>query len=336
MATSGTVTFRTNRNEILLGALRLVNGYDPENSAGPTTTQITNAAEALNLMTKAWGAKGLQLWERRFGVVFPQKNQSMYSLGTPGPGGDHACLTTPLATGFIQTTLSGSAASGASTIAVNSVSCSVNTVGVPAVTITDTYNIGIELNSGSLQWTTVSGAPAGTTVTLAATLTGAASSGNTVYCYQTKLMRPLRIMDAFVRQESAGNDVPVRIISRETYNRFGLKSSAGQAVQMYYDPQSNKGYIYTYPAFNDVSLMLFIEFAKPIDDFSTSTDDFDLPQEWGETLKYNLALKIAPEYEVPTEKFKQIAALAKDSFDLATGYDVESPAGFQIVPDVQS
>lgn len=336
MATSGTVTYRTNRNEIILGALRLCAAYDPENSAGPTTAQITNAAEALNLMVKAWGAKGLQLWERRYGVIFPQKAQSIYSLGTPGPGGDHACLTTPLATGFIQTTLSSSAAAGASTIVVTSVSCATDTVGIPASTITTAYNIGIELDSGYLQWTTVNGAPSGTTVTLAAVLTGAAASGNTVYCYQTKLTRPLRVLDAFIRGVAGSNDIPVKLISRDQYNRFGIKSSSGQSIQAYYDPQTNKGYLYTYPVWTDVDQMLFIEFTKAIDDFSASSDDYDLPQEWGEALKFCLALKIAPECEVPDSKFKQIAALAKDAFDLANGYDVESPQGVQFIPDTQS
>ena len=332
MATSGTITFRTNRNEVIKGALRLCSAYDPENSAGPSTAQITDAAESLNLLVKSWGAVGLQLWERRWGVVFPQNNQGTFILGSPGPAGDHACLTTPLNGGFVQTTLSTDAADGASTIEVESITGQLSTTGTTATTITNAYNIGIELDDGTLQWTTVNGAPSGTTVTLAAVLTDSATSGNAVYCYQTKLIRPLRVLDAFIRQTQGGNDLPCKIISRDEYNRFGVKSSPGTPTQIYYNPQSNTGQLYTYPVFNDMTQVLFIEFSKPIDDFTTSTDDYDLPQEWGNALKLNLALQIAPEYEVPTDKFKQIQFLAKDAFDLVNGYDVESPAGVQFQP----
>ena len=83
MTTSNVQTYRTTRDQIIKGALRLVNAYDPENTAGPTPAQISNAAEALNLMVKTWEAHGLQLWERKWGVVFPRLNQGVYALGNP-------------------------------------------------------------------------------------------------------------------------------------------------------------------------------------------------------------------------------------------------------------
>lgn len=328
MATSGTITFRTNRNEIIKGALRTLNAYDFENTAGPTANQITFAAEALNLLVKSWNARGLQLWERRYAVVFPQENQSVFALGSPGPAGDHACYTTPLGVGgFVDTELSAAASAAASTITVDSVS-STSTTGISAVSITSGYYIGIELDDGTIQWTTVNGAPSGTTVTLTTALTGAAASGNRVICYQTKLIRPLRISDAWIRQVN-GNDTPITPIPREHYNRFGLKNQTfSTPTQLYYDNQSNIGYVYLYPGFSTVDQTLYIEFQKPIDDFTNSTDDFDLPQEWGAVLKYNLALALAPEYEVPLEKFKQIQFLANQSLDEVGDSDQETTSMF--------
>lgn len=324
MTTSGTVTFRTNRDEVIKGALRLVNGYDPENSAGPTATQITNCSEALNLLLKSWEVDGLLLWERRWAVIFPQPDQPVFALGSPGPAGDHACLSTPLgAGGFLQTTLAADAASGALTIVVET-KTSPSTAGISAMSITTGYNIGIELDDGTVQWTTVNGTPASTTVTITAALTDDASEGNSVFCYQTKLVRPLRVIDGFVRNIASGNDTPINIIPRENYNRFGQKSTAaGVPTQIYYDPQSNIGYLYIYPCFEAADSMLFIEFARPIEDITTSTQDYDMPQEWGAALKFNLALHIAPEYEVPTEKFKQIVTLAKDTKDMVDSWDEE-------------
>lgn len=328
MATSGTVTYRPNRNEIIKGALRLVQAYDFENAAGPTTNQITFAAEALNQLVKAWEAVGLQLWEKRWAVVFPQPSQGVFALGSPGPAGDHATITTPLGVGgFVQTTLASDAAAAATTIVVDSVS-SDSTAGIAAVSITNAYNIGIELDDGTLQWTTVNGAPAGTTVTLTAALTSAASDGNNVFCYQTKLIRPLRITDGFVRNIPGANDTPCSLIPREWYNRFGYKASTGVPTQMYYDAQSNIGYLYIYPTFSVVDQVLYIEFQKPIDDFTTSTDDFDMPQEWAEALKFNLALRLSPEYEVSEKKFKQIAALAKASYEMIYDWDQEIASAY--------
>lgn len=334
MATSGLVVFRSNRDAIIQGSLRLCGAIDPENASPATTTQVTNCAEALNMLVKQWEANGLQLWERKYGVVFPQKAQPMFVLGSPGPAGDHACLATPLGLGgFVQTTLSTAAASGAGTITVTTLS-SPFSAGVAVVTMATTYNIGIELDTGYIQWTTINGAPSGTTVTLTTPLTSAASSGNTVYCYQTKLVRPLRILDAWIRQVG-GNDTPVNIIPREHYNRFGLKSSqGGNPTQLYYDPQSNAGHIYIYPEFIGADNTLYIEFQKPIDDFASSSDDFDLPQEWGNALKLNLALMIAPEYDVPDSKFKQIQYLADMAFSMVENYDQED-APLYIQPNSQ-
>jgi hypothetical protein len=329
MATSGTVTHRTNRDEISKGALRLCSAYDPENSAGPTSTQLTLAAEALNLMVKAWAAHGLHLWERKYGVIFPS-TQTLFVLGSPGPGGDHACLSTPLGSGFMETTLSAAAASAATTISVTSTSGGLGTVGSPAFSITDTYTIGVELDSGSIQWNTVSGAPSGTTVTLGSALTGAAASGNRVFCYQTKLTRPLRILDGFVRNLSSDTDSRVNLISREEYGTYGAKTptTTGTPYCMTYEPRANTGHLYIYPAFVDKDQLLFIEFQSHIEDFSSSTDDYDLPQEWGECLKFNLAYRLALEYEVPEEKFRAIERMAINFLDLVKGYDQENSSVF--------
>lgn len=332
MATSGTVTYRTTRNDIINGALRILNAYDPENVSGPTANQITNSAEALNLMVKGWEALGLQLWERKYGVVFPQKGQGIFVLGSPGPAGDHGCLSTPMGSGFVQTTLSTSAGSGSSTIVVTATS-GLSTTGITATSITTGYNIGIQLDGGTVQWTTVNGAPTGTTVTLATPLTGAATSGNYVYCYQTKLIRPLRILDAFIHQmtgagtgypTAGGNQIPVRIISKDEYNRFGSKSSQGTPTQLAYDVQANSGFIYLYPTFLTNNQLLYIEFTKPIDDFTSSSDDYDMPQEWGEALKFNLALRMTPEYEVPREKYQQIKEQALQLLQQVKDYDQEN------------
>ena len=323
MATSGTITYRPTAETIIQDALIQVGVIDPEAGGTPTATQTASALRMLNSIVKSRSTRGLQLWEQKYAVVFPQYEQGTFVLGSPGPAGDHACLSTPLNSGFVQTTLSADAASGDLTISVASITGQLDTVGNPAVSITSGYYIGIQLDDETLQWTTVNGAPSGTTVTLTNALTDTASEGNYVYCYQTKLFRPLRIKDAFVRQVAGGNDTPCRIMSREEYNRFGMKSSPGTPVQLYYDAQSNTGNLYTYPCFPNVQQLLFIQIEKPIDDFATVSNDFDMPQEWGEALMWNLAWRLAPSYEVSQTKMNQIKELAAYTYDMIDNWDQE-------------
>ena len=335
MTTSGTVTFTMTRDDICNASLRLVGAIDPENTAGATTNQVTYAAQALNLLIKQWEAIGLQLWERRYGAIFPQVNQQVYVLGDPSASsGDHACVSSPLGYGFIKTNLTNPAVAGATTIVLDTISTQsvalapvkrdvpMASVGLPAITIASTWYIGIQQDNGIIFWTTVNGAPSGTTVTLTAGLTYAASASNTVYSYQTKLVRPLRVLDGFFRQ-NAGNDIPALIIPRENYNRFGMKSSNGTTIQLYYDPSENKGNLYVYPTTNVINGVLYIEYTSPIQDMDASSDNFDFPQEWLNALKWNLALAIAPEYEVAETKFKQLQFMAEASFEMVKPYDQE-------------
>lgn len=326
MATSGVNTFRLNRDQIITQALIKVGAIDPENPSSVTTTQTTNTSNVLNMMVKSWTAIGLELWERKYGIVFLQENQGTYVLGSPGPSGDHATLSTPMSTGYVKTTLSAAVNAGATAVTLTSISSS-GTVGTPAVTIATTWNIGIAISTGTIEWHTVNGAPVGTVITLNSAMVGSAIAGSVVYSYQTKLMKPMRVVDAFVRQ-NAGSDIPVRLISREEYNRFGLKSSAGTSIQAYYDPQENTGHLYIYPVPNDVTQQLFIEFQKPIDDFVNSTDDFDFPQEWGETIVWNLARRLIPDYRVPTETASDIRQFARDSLNMILGWDQENTSLF--------
>lgn len=321
MAVSGTVTYRPTINTVINDALAQVGAFDIESGGTPTAAQTAMALRMANYLVKTWSTRGMQLWERRWGVIFPQLNQATFILGNPGPAGDHATLSTPMDSNFIQTTLA-SNASG-TTADLTSIVSQLNTVGSPGVTVANGFNIGIELDNGTVQWTTVNGAPVGNVVTLTAALTDSASAGNYVYCYETKLIRPLRVTEAFVRQLNGNNDTPCRIMSRQEYNMFGQKSSAGTPVQLYYDPQSNTGNLYIYPVFQNVQQVLFIQFEKPIDDFATVSDDFDMPQEWAEALMWNMAWRMCPAYQVPTSQAKEIKELALFTYETIDGWDQE-------------
>jgi hypothetical protein len=273
----------------------------------------------------------LELWERKYAVIFPQKNQGIYALGTPDPGGDHATMANNLNVGsFLQTTLPSTVAAGSSTVTLSTIT-DVGTAGTAAYTIQSGDNIGLEGNDGFMYWFTVNGAPAGNVITLNTTTTVQASTGNTVYAYRTKMFRPLRILAGFFRQ-AQGNDVPIRIISRDEYNMFGVKTSTGVPIQAFYDPQTSTGLLEMYPQPNSVDGQIYIEVQKPIEDFVNSTDDFDLPQEWCEALIWGLAKRLIPDYRTPQQTAALIIAMAKEAEDTVTAWDQENTSMF-LQPD---
>lgn len=328
MATSGTVTFTVNQIQLITAALIECGVIDPENTATPTTTAITNAQMALNMMLKAWEADGLHLWEKRYAAVFLQYNQGYYVFGSPGPAGDHATISTPLGTGFVSTTALG----GSGTTLVVASASTVGTPGLAAITAVNGWFIGIQQTDGTYFWTTIANI-SGTTITLTAGPTVGNVTNAIVYMYQTKLWKPLRINDGFVRQNNTLNsDVPCMIISKEQWNRFGQKGSTGTSIQIMYDPQLNSGIMELYPVPNANPGILYIEVAKPIDDITATTDNFDIPNEWIEAIKFNLALRLCTPYGVPQQKRTEIMQNAMASYAAIEAWDQEQ-ASFFISPN---
>jgi hypothetical protein len=114
---------------------------------------------------------------------------------------------------------------------------------------------------------------------------------------------------------------------------FGQKASTGTPVQLYYDNQRDAGNLYTYPIFSSTSQLLFVQFERPIDDLvATTGEDFDMPQEWGEALMWNLAWRLCPQYEVPKVKKDMIQELAIFTYEMVDGWDQEV-ASIQMQPD---
>ena len=142
MATSGSKDFNLTVGDLISGAIRSVGGKP----AKGISTQDTkaNARQALNMILKHWQGEGIDVWMLRGIYIFLSDGGYEYSLG---PAGKFTYSMT-------KTELSDDALSGAASIEVDSITG-----------ISDGDYLGIELDDGTLQWTTVSGSPSGTTVT---------------------------------------------------------------------------------------------------------------------------------------------------------------------------
>lgn len=295
MATSGSVDFSVSRDNILTDALMIVGAVGPDDSV--PTNWTTHAARQLNKVVKGLQAKRIGLWARKTGYILPVSDTNEISLG---PSGGHATLS------YTQTDLDEDVTSGASSVVLTS-----------ATGFADTQAIGIEKEDGSMFWTTVSGAPSGTTVTLATAIDGDAADGGYVYTYTTKLQRPLRIVEAYLRDLDEDSDQEIDIEARQVYENQVVKSTEGDPIILAYEPTLDNGTAYIWPEFVDGKSVIRIIFQRPFEDFDASSDTPDFPSEWYDALCYLTAVRLAPVYGMAATDRQVLAQEAKAALDLA-------------------
>lgn len=302
MATSGSVNFAQNRDEIIKDSMLLLGAIEAGET--PSAAEINDGSRALNRLVKMFQADGMHLWSWLEGTLFLTKGTVKYQLGT-ATGAAH---TTDEAT---KTELSSAAAASATSISVDSITG-----------ISNADNIGIEQDDGTLHWTTVSGAPSGTTVTLAAGLASAASVDNHVYAYTDKVDRPLRVTNVR-RRDEADNDIPILTFSRQEYFDTPNKTTKSSPTQVYYDPKLGNGVMYLWPAPNTVRDRILFDFARPLEDFDAAANNPDFPVEWLDPLIYGLAVRLAPQYGVPLDQREWLRSEAMRMKDSLLGWDDE-------------
>lgn len=269
----------------------------------PSNDMLTKGTRTLNAMMKNWVARGVGLWlNRRITMALAYQTES-YLMG---PSGWH-CTTS-----MTETALAAAAASGDGTITVDSIT------GISA-----SDYVGIQLDDGTMQWTTVDGAPAGTTVTLTDVLTDAASEDAVVFAYTDKTFRPLGIVDLVVRDVS-GNEIPMTAISRAEYMALSQKSSLGKTLNYYFDPQLTDARLYIWPTCQTVSDRLVGTIKSPPQIFVNSTDEPEFPEEFYSALKFGLAVLMSPAFSVPDRTFQKLTMLAESTFSDVDGMDREN------------
>lgn len=150
--------------------------------------------------------------------------------------------------------------------------------------------------------------------------------------------RPLAIMQAFLRDSSNATypvDTPLEIIGQNEYYLLSSKSSTGRPVQLYYDAgydgltnqgATAVGTIYLWPLPDTVTAAnctLNLIYQRPLLDFNASGDALDMPQEWYEAVRLNLALKMAPEYGYQASDYDRLEKEAENALMLALNWDTE-------------
>ena len=142
MAQSGSYDATVTRDNLIADAHLYIGAIGEGES--PSANQVTEAARLLNMIVKLRAADGMPAWALRRGYILPFTGAS--SINTDSH----------VVTAYDTTTLSANAAAAATALTVTSIT------GFSA-----SDQLGIELDDGSVDWTTVSGAPSGTTITAA-------------------------------------------------------------------------------------------------------------------------------------------------------------------------
>ena len=169
-------------------------------------------------------------------------------------------------------------------------------------------HIGIELDSGAMQWTNIGNALS-TTTTLIAALTGAAATDNHVYVYTKKTERPNVILEARLHR-SDDLERPIEIVGRTTYQRLSDKTTEAPINQVWYDKQLTNGILTVWPEPNSVKDWIKFTARIPIQDADSTSDNIEVAQEFFEAVSWQLAVRLFPKYNkgaIPDPKFIALA-----------------------------
>mgnify|MGYP003331710735 FL=1 len=143
--------------------------------------------------------------------------------------------------------------------------------------------------------------------------------------------KPLRIVQAFNHNTSSNLDIPMRIVTRDEYNRLGDKTTTGTPIQIFYEPLNTYGVLHLFPTPDSTaqtSQQITIVYQRPFEDFDASTDEPDFPQEWFEPLKYLLATRLAGEYQTPLTVRQQLTMEATAIKEAALSMGTEEGSFF--------
>jgi len=133
--------------------------------------------------------------------------------------------------------------------------------------------------------------------------------------------RPTFIDSAFVTY--LGNDFPVEVLrDRSEYDRITSKTITGIPRAVYYEPSVPLGTLYVYYV-GDSSYTLYLNTRGQLTQFATISTDVDLAPGYADAIYTNLAIKIAPMFEVSASQ--ELFLMAKQGMTMIKRLNRQSP-----------
>jgi hypothetical protein len=149
-------------------------------------------------------------------------------------------------------------------------------------------------------------------------------AGQAVYTLNNP--KPLKILQAFNRDITSSVDIPMRVITRQEYNMLGNKSTTGNPIQVWFNPDRDATTVTMFPtpdANAATQRTIYVVCQRPYQDFDSATDTPDFPQEWYEAVKYGLAMRLAGDYNIDIETRKMLQAEATAVKQQALNFGLE-------------
>ncbi len=289
----------------------------------PTAGMYNDALFAGNALIKEWMALGIHVWTEEEAILFFQLGQNRYLLGGTGTGGTGPDNCTD-ANSWVPMQVAIPVSGGATSVTVNTI------IAPNGVTVANGNYFGVVLDSGVAFWTTVNGAPVGNVITLAAAIPAgqSASAQNNAFAYATKIVRPLKVPRArqiyYQGGQSGPRLTPMTVLSRKEYMDLPNPLDPGISTQFFYTPQLVSGEFYPWPNPQNANFGARLTWYRPLMDLTTPANTADIPQEWLNGLMWNLAVEMAPEFDVPPPRWQMIAQMAATKLELIQGFDRES------------
>ena len=321
MTTTGTSNFNPSITQMITAMYRKIGAIAEDET--PTSGMYNDALFAGNALIKEWMALGIHVWTEEEAILFFQQGQPQYLLGGIGTGGsgpDNCCD----ASAYVLMQVASPVSGGDTTVTVNT------TTATNGVVVASGNYFGVVLDTGTAFWTTVNGAPSGNVITITNPIPSGASASaqNNAFAYATKIVRPLKAPSGrrIYYQGSQNGPIltPMTVLSRKEYMDLPQPFTPGISTQFFYSPQLVSGQLYVWPNPQDANSGARLTWYRPLMDLTTPANTVDLPQEWLNGLMWNVALEMAPEFDVPPNRWDMIAKMAAIKLDLIQSYDRES------------
>lgn len=139
--------------------------------------------------------------------------------------------------------------------------------------------------------------------------------------------RPTRIY--FPRRYTIATEYEVPMadpLSRQEYAALTNKATAGTPVQVFFDPGIATGTLIVWPVPTTATDKIVFTVDRILEDAGDGDNTFDIPPEWSETVKYNLAGRLLPEY--PTADVARIEKWAMLLKEKMEGYQRSGESTF--------
>ena len=190
------------------------------------------------------------------------------------------------------------------------------------------YNIGIQDDTGAVQWTTINAIDADNDqVTLNDAIASASAQGNPVIFYETEQnFIPLsRVLNDMVRRhagEKSDYEIPIVFQSRKDYFDLPNKKQIGTPIQAYYSRQEPQGIWYLWNVPSDSIEYINFTAERFIQILTADPDEtLDIPQYWLDAVTYNLAKMLIPKIGCSQERRIEIRTDAREYLDEALAFD---------------